>query len=118
MRRYQGLSDEQRGLVMMALLAHAIVTIIAKAALALTGIWSVRQCWGARRLGMTSVLRAALGPAFVVAAAANIALWVARRRVLRAVESGRGRIWLERTEQWLSYRVARSNSSSARPSDP
>ena len=37
MRRYQELSDQQRGLVVMALLANAVVTVILEAALALAG---------------------------------------------------------------------------------
>jgi hypothetical protein len=58
MRRYQELSDQQRGLVMTALLANAVVTLILRSALALAGFWSVRQCWRARRLGIVGVLQA------------------------------------------------------------
>jgi hypothetical protein len=118
MRYYQELSDQQRGLVATALLANAIVTIFVKAALALAGIWSVRQCWRARRLGIASALRAGFGPALVAAAAANIAHWAVRMWAIRAVDAGRGQIWLERLGQWLSDRATRSDPSRAQLSDP
>lgn len=110
MRRYQELSDQQRGLVVMALLANAVVTIILKSALAFAGLWSVRQCWRARRLGIASVLRAGFGPA-LGAAAASIAHWTVRMWAIRAIDAGRGQVWLERTDQWLSDRAARSDPS-------
>ena len=118
MRRYQELPDQQRGLVVMALLANAAVTVILEAALALAGIWSVRRCWRARKLGFASVLRAGLSPALAVVAAANIAHWAVRMWAIRAVDAGRGQIWLERMDHWLSYRAARSDPGRAQPSEP
>ena len=118
MRRYQELSDQERGLAVMALLANAVATLILRAVLAVAGIWSVRQCWRARRLGIASVLQAGFSPALAVAAAANIAHWAVRTWAIRAVDAGRGQIWLERMEHWLSDRAARSNPGRARPSEP
>jgi hypothetical protein len=118
MRRYQELPDQQRGLVVMALLANAAVTVILEAALALAGIWSVRRCWRARRLGIAGALQAGFSPALAAVAAANAAHWAVRMWAIRAVDSGRGQIWLERMDQWLSERAARSNPGRARPSEP
>jgi hypothetical protein len=118
MRRYQELSDQQRGLVMIALLANAVMTIILNSALAFAGIWSVRQCWRARRLGTAGVLRAGFGPALGTAAAANVAYWALQKWAIRAVNAGRGQVWLERADQWLSDRAARSDPSRAQPSEP
>jgi hypothetical protein len=118
MRRYQELSDQQRGLVVMALLANAVVTLILRAVLALAGIWSVRQCWRARRLGIASALQAGFSPALAVVAAANVAHWAVRMCAVRAVDAGRAQIWLERMDQWLSGRAARSDPGRAQPSEP
>ena len=118
MRRYQELPDQQRGLVVMALLANAAVTVILEAALALAGIWSVRRCWRARRLGIASALQAGFSPALAAVAAANVAHWTVRTWAIRAVDAGRGQIWLERMDHWLSDRAARSNPGRAQPSEP
>jgi hypothetical protein len=118
MRRYQELPDQQRGLVVMALLANAVVTVILEAALALAGIWTVRRCWRARRLGIASALQSGFSPALAAVLAANIAHWAVRMWAIRAVDAGRGQIWLARMDRWLSDRAARSNPSRAQPSGP
>jgi hypothetical protein len=118
MRRYQELPDQQRGLVMMALLANAVVTVILEAALALAGICSVRRCWRARRLGIASALHAGISPALAAVAAANVAHWAVRMWAIRAVDAGRGQIWLERMDHWLSDRAARGKPGPAQPSEP
>ena len=118
MRRYQELPDQQRGLVMLALLANAAVTVILEAALALAGIWSVRRCWRARGLGTASVIHAGFSPALTAAVAANVAHWAVRMWAIRAVDAGRGQIWLERMDHWLSDRAARSIRGRAQPSEP
>jgi hypothetical protein len=118
MRRYQELSDQQRGLVVMALVANAAVTVMLEAALALVGIWSVRRYWRARRPGVASALQAGFSPALAVVAAANVAHWAVRMWAICAIDAGRGRIWLERMDHWLSERAARSNPGRAQPSEP
>ena len=118
MRRYQELPDQQRGLVMLALLANAAVTVILEAALALAGIWSVRRCWRARRLGIASVIQAGFCPALAAAVAANVAHWAVRTWAIRAVDAGRGQIWLERMDHWLSDRASRGRPGRAQPSEP
>jgi hypothetical protein len=107
MSRYGDLSsDQQRGLVMMALFANAIVTIIAQAGLVIAGTWSLRQAWRARRLGMGGALRAGLCPALKLAVVTNVAHWAFRIWALRIIDAGRGQIWLDRVDRWLSARAA------------
>ena len=118
MRRYQELPEQQRGLVMVALLANALATVILRAVLALAGIWSVRQCWRARRLGIATALQAGLSPALAVVVAANVAHWAVRTWAVRAVDAGRGQIWLERVDHWLSDRAAQGHPGRAQPSGP
>ena len=109
LRRYQELPERQSGLIVIALLANATVTVIVKTALAIAGIWSVRRSWRARRLGLASALRAGLGPALGVVVAANIAHWAVRTWAIRAVGTGRGQVWLERVDHWLGHRAEPGN---------
>jgi len=109
LRHYQELPEQQRGLIITALLANAIVTIIVKTALAVAGIRAIRRSWRAWRLGPASALRAGLGPALGVAVAANLAHWAVRTWAIHALDAGRGQVWLERMDRWLDDRAEASS---------
>jgi hypothetical protein len=104
MQHYQTLPDSQRGLIMLALLANAQITILLQVALAVTGIRAARRTWRARRRGLTRSVQAGFSPALASAAMAYLAHEVIRRWVLRAVDDGRGQVWLERVDRWLRDR--------------
>jgi hypothetical protein len=118
MRHYQTLPDTQRGLIMLALLVNALVTVLLQVALTVTGVRAARRMWRARRLGLTRVAQSGLSPALACVATAYLIHEVTRRWALRAVDDGRGRVLLERVDQWLSDRsdvVAQSRSDGTEP---
>jgi hypothetical protein len=118
MRRYEELTDQQRGLVVMALLGYAIVTTVVKAALAGAVARSVRRGWRARRLGPVRAAGAAVDRVLVAAVAANVAHGAASKWAVRAVDSGRGRVWLERADRWLTAWAERSRTGAPGSADP
>jgi len=115
MDRYQRLPERQRGLVLLALLANALVTLIVKAALAAAGISAARRILEARDLGARRALRAGWSPALAAAAAASLAHWAVRAGAIRAAQTGSGRQLLERADGWLT---AKAQEHDAGPTGP
>jgi hypothetical protein len=102
MQEYRALPTRQRGLVALALLANALIGGITYLALAIALGWSARQTWRQRRRGVLAAVRAALNPALICAIAVHVGWRVALVWANRMVDSGRGRVWLERLERWVT----------------
>jgi hypothetical protein len=110
MQHYQTLPASQRGLIMLALLVNAQITLLLQLTLTVTGIRAAHRAWRARRLGLTRAAQSALSPALACAATAYVLHDLARRWLLRMADNGRAQPWLEHADRWLRSR--------ADPNDP
>ena len=117
MRRYQTLPMRQRGIIMLALLANALIGMISYLALAVAFVLSARRSWRERRRGLVRVVRAGVTPGLVCTVAAHVGWRLALAWANRMVGDGRGQFWLERIDERLERWVTESENRSAQSAE-
>jgi len=99
---YDSLPSTQQGVVVSVLLAYASAAVAADGALAIAALRGARSSLQQSRSGTVTTERDGMGSALggvVVVAACE---WAIAEWLIRVVDTGRARAWLERQERWLA----------------
>jgi len=99
---YDSLPSTQQGVVVSVLLAYASAAVAADGALAIVALRAARRSLQQRRSGTVTTVGAGMGPALGAVVFVAACEWAIAEWLIRVVDTGRARAWLERQERWLA----------------
>jgi hypothetical protein len=101
-RFYESLPATQQGVVVSVLLAYASAAVVVDGALAIAALRAARRGLQQRQAGTVMTVRDGIGPALGGVVAVAALEWAGAEWLIRVVDTGRARAWLERQERWLA----------------
>ena len=102
---YDSLPSTQQGVVVSVLLAYASAAVAADGALAIVALRGARRSLQQRRSGTVTTVGAGMGPALGAVVFVAACEWAIAEWLIRVMDTGRARAWLERQERWLAVRA-------------